>query len=132
MPGARPGELELMPPPQRAWTSTFLHDLLPPPRDPWRAVGATHVDELVASDRGQPGRDAAVLARGRIERAERVASRYGRLDVRPERTSLFQLASPPLGLVQDEARGPTTRAGRAAEWPRHSMGSYSMARGREP
>ena len=78
-------------------------------------VGATHGDELVASGRGNRGRGAAVLARGRIARAERVASRFGRLDVRPERTSLFQLASPPLGLMQDEARGPTTRAGRAAE-----------------
>ena len=78
-------------------------------------VGATHVDDLVASDRGKRGRDAAVLARGCTPRAERVTSRYVRLDVRPARTSLFQLASPPLGLMQDEARGPTTRAGRAAE-----------------
>ena len=95
-------------------------------------VGATHVNELVASDRGKRGRYATDLARGCTPRAETVATRYVRLDVRPARTSLFGIASPPLGLVLDEARGPTTRAGRASEWSRLSMGSYSMAPSREP
>ena len=95
-------------------------------------VGATHVDELVASDRGKRGRVATDLARGCTPRAERVATRFVPLDVRPARTSLFQLASPPLGLVQNEARGPTTRAGRAAEWSRLTLRSPLMAPGSEP
>ena len=78
-------------------------------------VGATHGGELVASDRGRSGPHATDLLRECTPRAERVASCYVRLDVRLTRTSLFQLARPPLGLMQDEARGPTTRGWRVAE-----------------
>ena len=60
-------------------------------------IGATHGDELVASDRGRSGLDAAVLARGLTQRAERVTTRYGRLDVRPARTSLFWDREPAAG-----------------------------------
>ena len=76
----------------------------PPSAGRWRVangsatavVGATHGGELVASHRGRTGRDATDLLSGCTPRAERVASRYVRLDFRPEWTSLFGIASPPL------------------------------------
>ena len=78
-------------------------------------VGATHGGELVAFDRGRPGRDAADLERGYTPRAERVATRYARPDVRPTRTSLFRIASLTPDMVQDVARRPPAREWRGAE-----------------
>ena len=71
-----------------------------------RIVTLCHVDDLVASDRGRSGRDATGLLRGCILRAERVASRYARLDVRPARTSLFPAREPAAG--PDAGRGART------------------------
>ena len=51
-----------------------------------------------------------------IGRAGRVASRYVRLPLRPERDRLCKAARPPTSMIQDVLIRPTTRAERAAEW----------------
>ena len=51
-----------------------------------------------------------------IERAGRVASRYVRLPLRPERDRLCKAARPSTSMIQDVLRRPTTRPERAAEW----------------
>jgi hypothetical protein len=78
-------------------------------------VGATHGNEVVASGRDRPGRDATDLVRECTPRAEQVASRYVRLPLRLGRDCLCRLAKPTLDVIQDVLRRPTTRPERAAE-----------------
>jgi hypothetical protein len=75
IPGARPCEKELMPSPQRACTSTYLHDLLPPPREPRQTVHAESEPRLPAKAGARGGADpnASVALQNDLHRVARRA-----------------------------------------------------------